>query len=50
VRTFGEEVARMRFHAVVVAEFRARNLLPVVVRGDWPTRLATAIAAVRALT
>lgn len=46
VRMFGDPGERMRFHAIVVDEFRARGLKPVRVAGDWPARRATAIAAI----
>lgn len=48
VRMFGEPGERLRFHAIVLAEFASRRLQPVQVAGDWKTRRATAIAAIEA--
>lgn len=48
VRMFGAPDARARFHEVVVAEFAARRIVPVTIRGDWAARSAAAEAAVAA--
>lgn len=49
VRMFGAADARARFHEVVVAEFRARKLTPVLVAGDWEARTRTAVRAIEAI-
>ncbi len=49
VRMFGEPEARARFHSVVIAEFRARKLKPVLVQGSWEARTRTAVQAIEAL-
>lgn len=49
VRMFGDADARTRFHAVVEAEFAARELEPTHVAGAWAERRATAVAAIEAL-
>lgn len=48
VRMFGEPGQRLRFHAIVVAEFKARGILPLQIRGSWAERRATAVAAIDA--
>lgn len=49
VRMFGATEARARFHRVVVAEFHARKLLPVLVSGNWETRTRAAVRAIEAI-
>ena len=49
VRMFGEADARARFHEVVLAEFRARKLTPVLVTGSWEKRTETAVRAIEAI-
>jgi NadR type nicotinamide-nucleotide adenylyltransferase len=49
VRMFGASDARARFHEVVLAEFRARKLTPVLVAGNWEARTQTAVRAIEAL-
>jgi nicotinamide riboside kinase len=49
VRMFGDEEERMRFHAIVVQEFAARNLGYVAVQGQWDQRWQTAVSAIEAL-
>jgi NadR type nicotinamide-nucleotide adenylyltransferase len=48
VRMFGEPVERLRFHAIVVAEFKARGIAPVRISGSWEARRAAAISAIEA--
>ncbi len=48
VRMFGEPGERLRFHAIVVAEFKARGIVPVRISGSWAARRSAAIAAVEA--
>lgn len=48
VRMFGEPGERLRFHAIVVAEFRARGIAPVQIGGVWEARRAASIAAIEA--
>lgn len=49
VRMFGDPRQRMAFHAHVVAAFAARGLAYAPIGGDWATRQARAVAAVRAM-
>lgn len=49
VRMFGAPEERLRFHEIVVAEFRARGITPVRVAGAWADRRATAVAAIERL-
>lgn len=48
VRMFGDEDERMRFHAIVVQEFAARNLAYVAVQGKWNQRWETAVSSIEA--
>lgn len=48
VRMFGEPGKRLRFHEIVLAEFQARGLAPVRIKGSWAERRATAEAAIGA--
>jgi nicotinamide riboside kinase len=48
VRMFGEPAERARFHAIVLAEFRARRIVPARISGNWAARRAAAIAAIEA--
>ena len=47
VRMFGDPDMRLRFHEIVVAEFRARGIGPVRIRGGWAERSAAALDVVR---
>jgi NadR type nicotinamide-nucleotide adenylyltransferase len=46
VRMFGDPEARLRFHAVVEAEFAARGLTPTRIRGAWDARWSKAVQAI----
>jgi nicotinamide riboside kinase len=48
VRMFGEPGERLRFHGIVVAEFKARGIVPVRISGGWDARRAAAISAIEA--
>ncbi len=49
VRMFGDEASRLRFHDVIVAEFRARSINCTEISGSWAKRRRVAIAAIEAL-
>jgi nicotinamide riboside kinase len=49
VRMFGDADARLLFHDLVVAEFKARKLAPLLVSGGWEARTNAAVRAIEAL-
>lgn len=49
VRMFGEDAPRAQFHEIVLAEFRARKLSPVLVTGSWEARSLAAVRAIEAV-
>lgn len=46
VRMFGDDAERMRFHAIVVEEFAARDIACVAVQGGWEDRWNMALSAI----
>lgn len=49
VRMFGAPEDRQRFHDVVLAEFAARRIVPVMISGNWEARRDAAVRAIEAL-
>ena len=45
-RRISSSTARMRFHAIVVEEYAARELSYVAVRGKWEQRWEMAVTAI----
>ena len=46
VRMFGDDAERLRFHAIVVEEFAARDTPYVAVQGGWEDRWNMALSAI----